>query len=406
MNTVSLVDARKAAGLGLLVLLGALTAFDSIAIDMYLPAFQAMETDLKLAPGMMQMSLSVFLMGLAAGQALSGPLVDSLGRRGPLLAGIVLFGSASALVALSSNLHMLMIGRFIQGLGGAAGLVIPRAIVSDLYEARDAARIFTFLIQIQSISPIAAPLLGGLLLGWGGWQSIFWILLILAALALAATLVMVPETLPVGDRSRLTPANIAKNYWEVLKNKRFLGMSLSAGLIMGTLFGYISASSFVFMSYFGLSASTYSLIFAGNSVGMILAGQFNLYLCRRMSTRRNLALGFSVHLLFVLMLLGAVLAGIDNLTVVGSLLFLATSSLCLIFGGITAETMYSVEHSLAGSASALLGVLQYAIGGGAGLVLGLVHNGSLMPLAALMAICSVLALICWAGAGRNKPEHV
>jgi len=405
MTSITISNTRKAAGLGLLVVLGALTAFDSIAIDMYLPAFKAMEADLNLAPGAMQMSLSVFLIGLAAGQAVSGPLVDSLGRRGPLLVGIVLFGAASALVALSTNIQMLMIGRFVQGLGGAAGLVIPRAIVSDLYEAREATRIFTLLIQIQSISPIAAPLLGGLVLGLWGWSSIFWILVIFAGLALAATALVVPETLPPAERARLTVPNVLRNYWTVLKNKRFLGMSLSAGLVMGTLFGYISASSFVFMTYFGLSASNYSIIFAVNSVGMILAGQLNFFLCARMSARRNLALGFTTHLVFTVALLGAVLAGFDSLPVVLVLLFLSTSSLCLIFGGITAESMYSVEHSRAGSASALLGVLQYAIGGGAGMVIGLIHNGSLIPLTVVMTVCSTLSVFFWALAGRKKPEH-
>ena len=406
MTSISISNTRKAAGLGLLVLLGALTAFDSIAIDMYLPAFKAMEADLNLKAGAMQMSLSVFLIGLACGQAISGPLVDGLGRRGPLLVGIVLFGLASALVALSGNLYMLMIGRFVQGLGGAAGLVIPRAIVSDLYEAREASRIFTFLIQIQSISPIAAPLLGGLMLGLWGWPSIFWILVILATLALVAALIMVPETLPQEHRTRLTVLNVFKNYWAVLKNKRFLGMSLSAGLVMGTLFAYISASSFIFMTHFSLSASAYSLMFAVNSVGMILLGQLNFYLCSRMSSRRNLAFGFSVHLFFMLALMAAVLLRLNSFMVVSVLLFLATSSLCLIFGGITAESMYSVDHSRAGSASALLGVLQYAIGGGAGLAIGLLHDGSLTPVMLVMAVCSVLSLICWVLAGRKRLEYV
>ena len=406
MNTISISSTKKGVGLALLILLGALTAFDSIAIDMYLPAFQVMENDLRLPGGAIQMSLSVFLIGLAVGQAVSGPLVDSLGRRNPLLVGIVLFGGASALVALASNLPMLMIGRFLQGLGGAAGLVIPRAIVSDLYEASEATRIFTFLIQIQSISPIAAPLLGGVLLSLLGWQSIFWILVIVAALALAGAIGIIPETLPQEARSRLTPAVVLRNFGGVLRNTRFLGMSLSAGLLMGTLFGYISASSFVFMTYFGLSASNYSLIFAVNSVGMILAGQLNLYLTKKMSTRRNLAFGFMVHLCFTVALLAAIAAGFAQLEIIGILLFLATSSLCLIFGGITAETMYSVEHSLAGSASAILGVMQYAIGGGAGLVLGLIHNNTLLPLAVLMMVCSALSVTFWAWAARKKPYYV
>lgn len=402
MTSISMAGTKKVAGVGLLILLGALTAFDSVAIDMYLPAFAAIEGDLSLAPGAMQMSLSVFLLGLAVGQAVSGPLVDGLGRRGPLLAGIVLFGAASALVAVSTNIQMLLIGRFVQGLGGAAGLVIPRAIVSDIYEAKAAAKIFTFLIQIQSISPIAAPLLGGVLLGLWGWTSIFWVLVLVAALALIFSLGLVPETLPLESRAKLRLGAIAGSYWAVLKTRRFLGMSLASGLVMGTLFGYISASSFVFMDFFGLSASIYSYIFAANSVGMILAGQLSFYLCGRLSARRNLAFGFSLHLLFTAALLLTVALGWGRLMPVGVLLFLATSSLCLIFGGLTAECMYSVDNRRAGSASALLGVMQYAFGGAAGLLLGLFHNGTLLPLSVLMLACSSLAALFWGLAGRHK----
>ncbi|UQZ88913.1 Bcr/CflA family drug resistance efflux transporter [Deltaproteobacteria bacterium Smac51] len=400
MSSISLSSTKKAAGVGLLVLLGALTAFDSVAIDMYLPAFKTIEGDLGLGQGMMQMSLSVFLLGLAVGQGLSGPLVDSLGRRAPLLAGIVIFGVASAVVAMSVNFPMLMVGRFAQGLGGAAGLVIPRAIVSDLYEAKDATKIFTFLIQVQSISPIAAPLLGGLLLNYWGWESIFWILVVFAALALAAAVVIIPETHPASERTNLTLKNVMLNYWSILKNRRYLGMSLSAGLIMGTLFGYISASSFIFMTYFSLSAANYSFIFAANSIGMIIMGQLNFYLCTKMSSRRNLALGFMVHLFFMILLMAAVLIGLDSLKVVGGLMFVAMSSLSLIFGGITAESMYSVEHSRAGSASALLGVLQYAIGGAAGIVLGVFHDGTLIPIMVILCVCSAMAMISWILAGR------
>ena len=227
-------------------------------------------------------------------------------------------------------------------------------------------------------------------------------LVIRAGVALVAAVGVIPEPRARAARSRLTPVGVLRNCGGVLKNTRFLGMSLSAGLLMGTLFGYISASAFVFMTYFGLSASNYSLIFAVNSVGMILAGQLNLYLCRKMSSRRNLAFGFTVHLFFTAALLAAVAAGFDSLEIVGVLLFLATSSLCLLFGGITAESMYSVEHSRAGSASAVLGVLQYAIGGGAGLVLGLVHNNTLIPLVVLMAACSTLSLCSWALAADKK----
>lgn len=400
MTTHSIAGPRTGAALGLLILLGALTAFDSIAIDMYLPAFSAIENDLALPAGMMPMSLSVFLIGLAVGQIISGPVVDSYGRRLPLLAGIVLFGVASCLVAMSSNITTLMVGRFFQGIGGATGLVVPRAIVSDLYDARQAPRIFTFLGQVQSISPILAPMLGGLVLNFWNWRGIFWVLVACSVLALFAAVQSVPETQPRETRTRLTFMNVLKNYWEILKGRRYLGMVLASGLIMGTLFGYISVSSFVFMSHFKLSPSTYSLIFAVFSIGMILVGQLNMYLLSRMDIRRNLGMGFIVHLVFMGALVAMLLAGFDGMEIVCGLLFLAVSSLSFLFGGLTSETMFSVAQGKSGSAAALLGTLQYAGGGGAGIVLGILHDGTLLtPVAALFG-CSVLACLCWVMASR------
>lgn len=394
MTTYSIASARKGAAFGLLLLLGALTAFDSIAIDMYLPAFKAIESDLVLTAGMMPMSLSVFLIGLAVGQIISGPVADSHGRRLPLLVGIVLFGVASCLAAMSSNITMLLVGRFFQGIGGATGLVVPRAIVSDLYDAKQAPRIFTILSQVQSISPILAPILGGLVLNFWNWRSIFWVLAGCAVLAFVVAVPSVPETQPMEARTRLTFRNVLKNYWEILKGRRYLGMVLANGLIMGTLFGYISVSSFIFMSYFELSSSAYSLIFAAYSMGMILVGQLNMYLLSRMEVRRNLGLGFIIHLVFLGSLVTVLLTGIESLEIVGGLLFLAISSLSFLFGGLTSETMFSVGPGKSGSAAALLGMMQSAIGGGAGIVLGLIHDGTLMTPICTLFGCSGLACLC------------
>lgn len=388
----------------LLILLGALTAFDSIAIDMYLPAFNIMEQSLNLAEGTMQISLSVFLIGLAVGQAISGPLVDSMGRRGPLLFGIILFGLGSILVAISFNAEILLIGRFIQGIGGAAGLVIPRVIASDICEEKEASKIFTFLIQIQSISPILAPILGGVLLGFIGWQGIFWTLAIFALLAFIATQKSIPETLPIDNRSPLNVKSVVKNYWEVLKTRRFLGMGLSAGLIMGTLFGYISSSSFIFMTHFNLTPFQYGIMFAIISVGMIIVGQLNYFLTSIMSTKHNLALGFSIHVPLIIALAAIVFMGNDNFMVISILLFLTISSLSLLFGGITAETMYSVDHAYAGSASALLGVIQYSFGGLTGVVLGYFNDGTLSTPIIILAINSCLAVFIWK-ITKRKPQE-
>ena len=395
MAIYSIARARKGAALGFLFVLGGLTAFDSIAIDMYLPAFNAIEHDLALASGTMPISLSIFLIGLAIGQAICGSVADSLGRRTPLLLGIILFGAASCLIALSSNITMFMIGRFFQGIGGAAGLVIPRAIVSDVYDAKRAPRVFTFLVQVQSISPILAPILGGLMLSLLGWRSIFWILAVCAGMALAIVYPVLPETQSVKARTRLTVVNIFKNYFKLLKNARYVGMIFANGLIMGTLFGYIGVSAFIFMTYFNLSSSTYSIIFAAFSIGMILFGQLNMYLLSRMQLQRNLRMGFFIHLFFLCSSAGALLAGHESLLIVCGLLFLAVSSLSFLFGGLTSDAMFSVPRSNAGSAAALLGMMQYAVGGGAGIVIGILHDGTLLTPVLVLLACSSFAFFCW-----------
>lgn len=404
MTTYSIVS--KGATLGLLVLLGALTAFDSIAIDMYLPAFSAIESDLALSAGMMPMSLSVFLIGLAVGQLICGPVADSYGRRLPLLAGIVLFGVASCLAAMSTNITMLMVSRFFQGIGGATGLVIPRAIVSDLYDARQAPRIYTLLGQVMAIAPIVAPILGVIVLNLWSWRGIFWVLVTCSVLAFLFATPSVPETQPVDARTRLTLVNVLKNYWEILKGRRYLGMVLANGMIMGTFFGYISVSSFIFMSHFELSSSAYSLVFAAFSGGMILAGQLNMYLLSRMDIKRNLGMGFIVHLVFMASLVCMLLAGFDSLEIVCGLLFLAVSSLSFLFGGLTSETMFSVAQGKSGSAAALLGTLQYSVGGGAGIVLGLLHDGTLITPVAALFVSSLLACLCWMVASRIQRRAI
>lgn len=403
--TTTATNTKSGAGLGLLVLLGVLTAFDSMSIDMYLPAFTAIQADLHFDSGTMQMSLSVFLLGLAVGQAVSGPVADAFGRKTPLLAGIAVFGLASALAAGAVNVEMFMAGRFLQGLGGAAGLVISRTIASDLYDAANATKIFTLLIQIQSISPILAPPLGGLLLGAWGWKSIFIVLVIFAAATYVATVARIPETQPRENRTPFTMGAIAASYWRLLRTRRYLGMTVCMGFVMATLFGYISGSSYVFMTHFGLSPTAYSLIFAANSIGMILVGQLNFVLCKIMSLRKVLAIGFTCHLVPTLLFVAAVVTDAAGVEVVIALLFLSMSNLGLLFGGLTSESMFSADPKILGSASALLGVVQYAFGGAAGVVLGLLHNNTLFPYALVLGTCSVCAVVSWVMAEKARNEY-
>jgi len=385
----------SAASVYLIILLAVLTAFDSMAIDMYLPAFPAIQQALGSTTEAMQSSLSVFLIGLALGQAAFGPLIDRYGRRLPLLIGIALFIAGSAWLALTNDSTSFIAARFLQGLGGAAGLVIPRAIVSDLYDSGESAKIFSILMQIMALSPVAAPPLGGLLLKYFNWQAIFWSLVVIGVLTLIATLRLVPETQSREARIPLSPGNIMRSYFGLLRNRRYFWLTLSSSLIMGSLFSYIGGSAFVFMEFFQLSATTYSLIFAVIAVGMIAFGHLNLVLLRRMPHYRVLPFGLLSHFFCALLLLICVLGGLQHVAVIGALLLLTMSSLSLIFGNITAAAMFSAPPEQSGLASACLGVVQYVVAGLAALLLGALHDGSLRPLALTIAGCAFTALLSW-----------
>lgn len=391
-----------AGSIPLVIVLGIVTAFDAMAIDLYLPAFVDISRALDADAGMMQTSLSIFIGGLAVGQIFYGPLTDRFGRRAPLIAGILLFVSASALAALAQDMTTFMIARALQGLGGAAGLVIPRAIVADLYERRDGAKAFSLLMQVMMVAPIAAPPIGGLLLAAFGWRSIFWTLAIIGLLAAVATLRVVPESLAPDARKKSSALSAIVIYVRLFRQTRFSAYALSGSFTMAGLFVYIGASAFIFVDYYGLSPTVYSLIFAGIAFGEILVGYVNIRLLNRWREHEILPVGLLLHGLCATLLVGALLAGFTGLHVVGPLLFLALVSLSLIFGNVTAMVMESSPRD-SGSASSLFGVLQYVFAGVVGTILGLAHDGTLIPPAVVMLICAAGAIAAWWIASHAHP---
>ncbi|MEQ9891226.1 multidrug effflux MFS transporter [Pectobacterium aroidearum] len=402
MSDSSLLASRSFILIGIL---GILCAFDAMSIDMYLPAFPAIQQDIGADAAGMQTSLSVFLIGLALGQLVYGPLTDRYGRKGPLLLGIVLFSASSLLIAHASTLSWFVFFRLMQGLGGAAGLVIPRAIVADLYSERDAAKVFSLLMQVMAIAPIVAPPLGSVLLGSLGWSAIFWVLTVVGMLMLFATWRWVPESLPRRDRVSGGTLSALTGYAALLRQRKFMGYTLSGSFVMGGLFTYIGASAFIFIEYFHLSPTTYSYIFASNALGMVVMGQINIFLLNRWREYQILPVGIALHVVGGLVLSGMLLAGVASLWVVTALLFLTMSFLSLVFGNVVAVAMNAAPGQT-GSASSLLGVLQYVFGGLAGVIMGVIHDGTLLPPVMLLTVCAIGALLSGWYAARQADINI
>lgn len=377
--------------ISLLILLALLTALDAMAIDMYLPAMPLLADYFNVPAGRIQQTLAVFLAGLAIGQGIYGPLLDRFGRRLPLLIGTMIFVLGSLLAIYAPTVEFLLLARFIQALGAAAGLVTPRAIVTDLCNTTESAKIFSLLMQVMMIAPILAPLAGAYLLKLGDWHLIFWLLAVLGVAGVLWGSKILPDSLPAHERMPLNLRHIMQAYGLQLRQPIFMAYTLAGGAILGSLFAYISTSSFIFTEFFTLTPAQFSYLFAANSVALVIGGQLsNTLLTRGSSTQRVMYLGIATHASAGLLLFIAVYTGLASLTLYIALLALAVGSLGLVFGNITALTMAHAGKQT-GIASALMGMLHYLLSAIIGYIISLFPAG-LTVLPATIFGCGVLAL--------------
>ncbi|HMO57405.1 MAG TPA: Bcr/CflA family multidrug efflux MFS transporter [Roseiflexaceae bacterium] len=380
----------------LALILGALTAFGPLSIDMYLPGLPAIAADLGADAAAIQLTLSAFFIGMAAGQTLYGPLSDRIGRRAPLIVGCVFYTLATIACALAPTAESLVVLRFAQALGGCAGMVIARSVVRDLFDARESARMYSILMLVMGLAPITAPLIGGQLLTIFDWRAIFWILAVYGAMCVVLVAWLLPETLPAEHRSRAGVREVAGVYGRLLLDRHFLGYALAGGLAFAGMFAYISGSPFVLIELYGVSPQHYGWIFGLNALGLISASQVN----RRLLLQYRSEVILSVALLLVagaaLVLVAAAASGFGGLIGLLIPLFVCISSVGLV-GPNTAAVAMAPHGRAAGSASALLGTLQFVVGAIAGVLVGVTHNGTALPMAAVIAGCSIAALIAFQG---------
>ncbi len=373
-----------------ILILGALSAFAPLAIDFYLPGFPAMAAALGTDEQHIQLTLAVYFLGLSIGQLAYGPVADRFGRRVPLLVGVVLFTLASLACAFAPNLETLIAARFIQALGGCAGMVISRAIVSDKCDAVGSAKVFSQLMLVMGLAPILAPMLGGVLVNLYGWQSIFIALTLFSALAATAVALGLPESMPA-DQPRLPLSGVLRQYGRLLSDRVFLGHALTGGIAIAGMFAYIAGSPFVFIQLYGVPAEHYGWLFGSNAAGFILVAQVNA----RLLSKRGPAFLLS-RFVWVYLAAGLVLLAISSLQPAALWpllvpLFICISSLGCIMPNASACAM-SGQGARAGSASAMLGCLQFSVAAGAASLVGVLHDGTAVPMALVMTLCGVLTV--------------
>jgi DHA1 family bicyclomycin/chloramphenicol resistance-like MFS transporter len=385
----------------LIFILGALTAFGPLSIDMYLPGLPDLAATLDAPAWAAQLTLTACLAGLALGQIVAGPLSDRLGRRAPLLAGVSAYAGASLLCALAPSVYALVGLRFVQGLAGAAGIVIARAVVRDMYTGREAARFFSMLMLVNGAAPILAPVLGGQVLEVTSWRGVFVVLAAIGVLLAAAAALGLPETL---DAARRHPGGVGatlRTFGRLLADRGFLGHALACGLSFGAMFAYIAGSPFVLQEIYGASPQLFSVMFAANALGIVAASQLNRVLIGRFEPRAIMVAALGVQALAGVTLLVAVAVGTGVWPVV-VLLFAVVSSLGLVMPNATALAL--ADHpDVAGSASGLLGVMQFIVGATTAPLVGVAGTDTALPMAMLIAalgVGGVLAATVLAGGGR------
>ncbi|PIC98335.1 MULTISPECIES: multidrug effflux MFS transporter [unclassified Sporosarcina] len=377
----------------LVVLLGSLSAFGPLSMDMYLPGLPIVAEDLNASTSLVQLSLTACLIGLGAGQLIFGPLSDIYGRRKPLVITLSVYAIASVLCAFSPNIWIFVALRFVQGMTGAAGIVIARACARDLYVGNELTKFMAMLSIVSGSAPILSPIIGGVVLNYSSWHTVFLLLGVIGLLMFLSTAFFLPDTLPVEARAESGMLAVVKTFSGLLKDKWFLGIALTQGLIMSGMFAYIAGSPFVLQNIYNVTAQQFSLFFAMNGVGIITAAQVTGRLSGKIHElkflRAGVLLSFTASILLLLTVWNE-----WPLAVIATALFFMVSSVGLVSPAAFSLAMQSQGKS-AGSASAFLGLLPFIGGAIVSPLVGLAGDSSAWPLSIIVLTCSTAALVIY-----------
>ena len=402
MATSPLVDVKTPGRWRMIVVLGVMIALGPLTIDMYLPALPKIADDLSVSSSVVQLTLTGTLAGLALGQLVVGPLSDSLGRRRPLMAGIVLHMVASVICMLAPNLALLGLGRVLQGVGAAAGMVVAIAVVGDLFSDNAAATVLSRLMLVLGAAPVIAPSLGAAVLLHGSWHWVFTALVVMAGALLVVAVFALPETLPPSHRRPLRVRSIAATYVELLRDKRFVILVLVAALGMSGLFAYISGASFVLQGIYGLDQQAFALVFGAGAVALIGATQFNVVLLRRFSPQTITLWALAAALLAGGVFVGLSAAGVGGLAGFVTPVWAILASMGLVIPNAPAVAL-SRHPDAAGTAASLLGAAQFGLGAAVAPLVGVLGNDEL-ALAAVMAVSALVALLALLAVGVSTSD--
>jgi DHA1 family bicyclomycin/chloramphenicol resistance-like MFS transporter len=377
--------------LRLVVILGTLTAFAPLSIDMYLPAFPAIAAHFHASEGAVQATLAVFFVGMAMGQSVLGPLSDRTGRLPPLLIGTSVFVAASIWAALAPDIESLTAARFLQALGGSTGIVTTRSMVRDLFEERESAQVYSLLMLVMGVAPILAPMAGSFLIVRFDWSVLFWILAGFGLLCIALVTLFLGETLPPERRHKGGIGHVLRAYVALAGDRSFVAFTLANACISASMFAYITGSPFVFIEIHGFTPTGFAAVFGSIAGTFILMSQVNARLLRRIGGRTILKIAMTVHLAAALLLFALTLLA-PAATAPLFLLYLLVPCLGFIGSNAIAAAMSRAGANV-GAAAALTGVVQFAMAAVSGATVGALNNGTAVPMVSVIAGLSALGTI-------------
>jgi drug resistance transporter, Bcr/CflA subfamily len=402
MSQSSAVTASPAQLSWLLILvLGAIAALTPLAIDMYLPAMPAIAADLNAPSSAVKSTLVAYTAGFAIGQLFHGPISDSYGRKPVMLGGVALFFICAVVSAKAQDIDVLMIARTTQGFAGAAAAVIIQALVRDMFEREEFARTMSFITLVMTIAPLAAPMIGGYLLTWFDWRAIFWVLAGWACFVTLCIIFRIPETLPRENRPPMRIGASLRNYARMLKTPFAVGMIFCSGFSFAGMFSFLTAGSFVYIDYYGVSAQMFGYLFALNIVCLIVMTFINGRLVRKMGSHWMLRLGLGIQLVagiaiavFQWLDMGLWGTVIPVMTYVGVISTIGSNSMaCLL----------SCYPQMAGTASSLAGTMRFGIGSLVGAGVAVVSDGTPWGMIGAIAICAILSAVFYWTLARKEP---